>query len=101
MIVAACLCFSRYGLVRELQTLTATADEKCYGLHNRTHPLPLDRWEHLDAAMGTRSDKRPGLIDEISSFVSPYNSRPLSCRPAWPSLSGKGTSAELGQDALG
>jgi hypothetical protein len=39
-----------------LQTLSAAGDEKGYALMSKTHPLPVDRIERLDKAMGTRMD---------------------------------------------
>ena len=64
------------------QTLTATTDEKGYGLHNGTHPLPLDRLARLDAAMGTRFYAMPGLVDEVPSFVAQRNPPPPVAPPA-------------------
>lgn len=70
VVIAARSGFSPYGLVGVLQTLTATTDQQGYGLHNRTHPLPLDRLVRLDAAMGTRFDSMAGLADDAVSFVA-------------------------------
>ncbi len=70
VVIAARSGYSPWGLAGVLQTLTATTDESKYGLHNRTHPLPLDRLVRLDAAMGTRFDKMPGLVDDLPGFLA-------------------------------
>lgn len=70
VVIAARSGYSPWGLAGVLQTLTATTDESKYGLHNRTHPLPLDRLVRLDAAMGTRFDAMPGLVDDLPGFVA-------------------------------
>ena len=76
VVIAARSGYSPYGLVGVLQTLTATTDEAGYGLHNRTHPLPLDRLVRLDAAMGTRFDAMPGLVDDAPGFAPMRNPPP-------------------------
>ena len=70
VVIAARSGYSAYGLGGVLQTLTGSADTAGYGLHNRTHPLPLERIARLDAAMGTRLDAVPGLVDDLASFVA-------------------------------
>ena len=70
VVIAARSGYSPWGLAGVLQTLTATTDERAYGLHNRTHPLPLDRLARLDAAMGTRFDTMPGLVDDLPGFAA-------------------------------
>ena len=70
VVIAARSGYSPWGLAGVLQTLTGTADERKYALHNRTHPLPLDRLERLGAAMGTRFDAMPGLVDDLPGFVA-------------------------------
>ena len=70
VVIAARAGYSPWGLAGVLQTLTATTDESKYGLHNRTHPLPLDRLVRLDAAMGTRFDAMPGLADDLPGFAA-------------------------------
>ena len=88
VVIAARSGYSPWGLAGVLQTLTATTDESKYGLHNRTHPLPLDRLVRLDAAMGTRFDAMPGLVDDLPGFVAlrqPPAALPVGPRrPAWP-----------------
>ncbi len=81
VVIAARSGFSPYGLVGVLQTLTATIDQQGYGLHNRTHPLPLDRLVQLDAAMGTRFERTAGLVDEVPSFVTLRNPPPPAAPP--------------------
>lgn len=70
VVIAARAGYSPWGLPGVLQTLTATTDESKYGLHNRTHPLPLDRLARLDAAMGTRFDSLPDLVDDLPGFAA-------------------------------
>ena len=82
VVIAARSGFSPYGLVGVLQTLTATTDQQGYGLHSRTHPLPLERLARLDAAMGTRFDAMPGLVDDATSFVTLRNPPPPAVPPA-------------------
>ncbi len=70
VVIAARSGYSPWGLAGVLQTLTATTDESAYGLHNRTHPLPLDRLARLDAAMGTRFDTMLGLVDDLPGLAA-------------------------------
>jgi predicted Zn-dependent protease len=70
VVIAARSGYSPYGLGGVLQTLTAANEEKGYKLHNRTHPLPLERIARLDVAMGARLDAVPGLVDETPGFVA-------------------------------
>ena len=82
VVIAARSGYSPWGLAGVLQTLTATTDESKYGLHNRTHPLPLDRLVRLDAAMGTRFDAMPGLVDDLPGFAALR--QPPAALPAGP-----------------
>lgn len=82
VVIAARSGFSPYGLVGVLQTLTAITDQQGYGLHHRTHPLPLDRLVRLDAAMGTRFDSMAGLADDVPSFVALRKPAPPAASPA-------------------
>ncbi len=70
VVIAARSGYSPYGLVGVLQTLSAAPDDKGFALHNRTHPLPVERIERLDRAMGTRLDAVPGVVDDLPSFVA-------------------------------
>ncbi len=70
VVIAARSGYSAYGLGGVLQTLTASTDERAYGMHRRTHPLPLDRLVRLDAAMGTRFEAMPGLVDDTPGFLA-------------------------------
>lgn len=81
VVIAARSGYSPYGLGGVLQTLSATTDEQAYGLHTRTHPLPLDRLARLDAAMGLRFENMPGLIEDTPAFVALRNPA-LPPRPA-------------------
>lgn len=56
VVIAARAGFSPFGLVGVLQTLSAAPDEKGYALMNKTHPLPVERIDRLDRAMGTQMD---------------------------------------------
>ena len=82
VVIAARAGYSPWGLAGVLQTLSATTDESKYGLHNRTHPLPLDRLVRLDAAMGTRFDAMPGLVDDLPGFAALR--QPPAALPAGP-----------------
>lgn len=77
VVIAARSGYSPFGLAGVLQTLTATTDESAYGLHKRTHPLPLDRLARLDAAMGNRFDAMPGLIDDTPAFQALLKPAPV------------------------
>ncbi len=70
VVIAARSGYAPWGLAGVLQSLTATTDESKYGLHNRTHPLPLDRLVRLDSAMGKRFDTMPGLVDDLPGFAA-------------------------------
>ncbi len=82
VVIAARAGYSPWGLAGVLQTLSGTTDESKYGLHNRTHPLPLDRLVRLDAAMGTRFDAMPGLVDDLPGFAALR--QPPAATPAGP-----------------
>jgi predicted Zn-dependent protease len=82
VVIAARSGYSPYGLGGVLQTLTATTDESRYGLHNRTHPLPLERIARLDSAMGTRLDALPGLVDDVAAFAVLRSPPPPTPTPA-------------------
>lgn len=47
-----------------------------YGLHTRTHPLPLDRLARLDVAMGLRFENMPDLVENTAAFVAIRNPAP-------------------------
>jgi beta-barrel assembly-enhancing protease len=68
--IAARSGYSAYGLGGVLQTLTATTDEKAYGMHTRTHPSPLDRLSRLDAAMGARFEAIGGLVEDTPGYLA-------------------------------
>lgn len=70
VVIAARSGYSPFGLVGVLQTLTGTTDEKAYALHTRTHPLPIDRIDRLDAVMGSKFDGMANLVDDLPSFVA-------------------------------
>jgi predicted Zn-dependent protease len=70
VVIAARSGYSPYGLGGVLQTLTATTDERAYELNTRTHPLPLDRLKRLDAAMGTKFDAMPALVEDSPGYVA-------------------------------
>jgi predicted Zn-dependent protease len=68
VVIAARSGYSPYGLVGVLQTLSAAPDEKGFALMNKTHPLPVERLDKLDRAMGTNLDAIPGVVDDLPSF---------------------------------
>ena len=70
VVIAARSGYSPYGMVGVLQTLSAAPDDKGFALHNRTHPLPVERLDRLDRAMGTRLDALPGLVEDVPGFVA-------------------------------
>ena len=70
VVIAARSGYSPFGLVGVLQTLSGAPETKGYELHTRTHPAPLDRISRLDAAMGTRLDAVPGVVDDLPTFVA-------------------------------
>lgn len=94
VVIAARSGYSPYGLAGVLQTLTATADAAGYGLHNRTHPLPLERISRLDGAMGTRLDAIPGLVDDLASFVALRAPPPPPPPPPTPAPAKRGKGAK-------
>lgn len=70
VVIAARSGFSPFGLVGVLQTLTGQADTSGRALHDRTHPLPGERIDRLDLAMGTQFDAMTGVVDDRPSFVA-------------------------------
>lgn len=91
VVIAARSGYSPYGLPGVLQTLAAAPQDKGFALMFKTHPLPNDRLERLDGAMGTQLDALPGLVDDLPSFVAlraPPPSAPPPARPA-PTRRGK------------
>lgn len=92
VVIAARAGYSPYGLVGVLQTLSGAPDDKHYALHTRSHPMPLDRIERLDAAMGTRLDNLPGAVEDLPSFVALRSPpQPPAAQPAAPSRRKRGT----------
>jgi beta-barrel assembly-enhancing protease len=83
VVIAARGGFSPFGLVGVLQTLSAAADEKRYALMNKTHPLPVDRIDRLDRAMGTQLDTLALAERAVPSFVvAPPSIVKPSAKPA-------------------
>lgn len=70
VVIAARSGFSPFGLVGVLQTLSGQADTSHRALHDRTHPLPAERIDRLDLAMGTQFDAMTGVVDDLPSFVA-------------------------------
>ncbi|RMG50473.1 MAG: peptidase M48 [Gammaproteobacteria bacterium] len=57
--------YDPFGLPSALQTLDAiSAEDSRLALLFKTHPLPQDRLEHLEQAMGERFDGLPGALGE-------------------------------------
>lgn len=84
VVIAARSGYSPYGLAGVLQSLSATTEDRAYGLHTRTHPLPLDRLTRLDSAMGLRFENMPGLIEDTAAFTALRNPAPPRPVPATP-----------------
>lgn len=70
VVIAARAGYSPYGLGGVLQTLSAEPQARGFALMYKTHPLPVDRLERLDLAMGTKLDGYQGLVDDLPSFVA-------------------------------
>lgn len=68
VVIAARSGYSPYGLVGVLQTLSASPDDKGFALMNKTHPLPVDRIERLDRAMGTKLDSVTDVVEDLPGF---------------------------------
>jgi predicted Zn-dependent protease len=84
VVIAARSGYSPYGLVGVLQTLSATPDEKGFALMNKTHPLPIDRIDRLDRAMGTRLDAVSPVVEDLPSFGQMRAARATPAAPAQP-----------------
>lgn len=76
VVIAGRSGFSPFGLAGVLQTLSAGTGDRAYALDAKTHPEPVRRLEQLDAAMGTRLDALPGVIEDSASFVTLRNPPP-------------------------
>ena len=70
VVIAARAGYSPYGLGGVLQMLSAEPEAKGFALMYKTHPLPVDRLERLDIAMGAKLDGYQGLVDDLPSFVA-------------------------------
>ena len=70
VVIAARSGYSPFGLVGVLQTLSSAPDAKGFALMNKTHPLPVNRIEQLDQAMGTRLDSLTSVADDFPSFAA-------------------------------
>lgn len=68
VVIAARAGYSPYGLVGVIQTLSAKQDDADYALENRTHPLPVERLDQLNGAMGTRFDAITNTVDDLPAF---------------------------------
>lgn len=68
VVIAARAGFSPFGLVGVLQTLSAAPEESGFKLMNKTHPLPIERIERLERAMGTAMDPLTLADIAIPSF---------------------------------
>lgn len=68
VVIAARSGFSPFGLAGVLQTLSDKAADPAYALDAKTHPEPVKRLDQLNAAMGTRLDAVPGVVDNAASF---------------------------------
>lgn len=82
VVIAARAGYSPYGLGGVLQTLSAEPEARGFALMYKTHPLPVDRLERLDIAMGTRLDGYQGLVDDLPSFAVLRKPPPAAITPA-------------------
>lgn len=89
VVIAARAGYSPYGLGGVLQTLSAEPEGRGFALMYKTHPLPVDRLERLDIAMGTRLDGYQGLVDDLPGFVA-LQTPPPPPPPALPAPANKG-----------
>ena len=89
-VMAARSGYSPYGLAGVLQTLAAAPQDRSFALLFKTHPLPADRLERLDAAMGTQLDSVPGLVDDLPSFAALRAPPPSAAPPAQPPRARRG-----------
>ncbi len=71
VVIAARSGFSPFGLVGVLQTFSASPDEKGFALLYKTHPLPVERIERLDRAMGTKMDALAVADVALPNFTAP------------------------------
>jgi len=69
VVIAARSGYSPFGLVGVLQTLSDKAADPAYALDVKTHPDPVSRIQQLDAAMGTKLDAVPGVVENTPSFI--------------------------------
>lgn len=93
VVIAARSGYSPYGLAGVLQTLSAVPDEKGFALMNKTHPLPVDRIERLDRAMGTKLDTVTNVVEDLPSFAqmrAPAAAAPARAGPRPPARGGRG-----------
>jgi predicted Zn-dependent protease len=84
VVIAARSGYSPYGLVGVLQTLSAAPDDKGFALMNKTHPLPVDRIDKLDRAMGTKLDTVTDVVEDLPSFAqlrAPPRATPTATPP--------------------
>lgn len=95
IVIAARSGYSPFGLVGVLQTLSGQPDASGRALHDRTHPLPVERIDRLDLAMGSRFDAMASVVDDLPSFVAlrapppPPRSQPAQRKGNRSSPSGK------------
>lgn len=75
-VIAARAGYSPYGLVGVLQTLSAAPADGAFALLFKTHPTPVSRLEKLGAAMGTKLDALPNVVDDTPGFVLLRNPPP-------------------------
>lgn len=81
VVIAARAGFSPFGLVGVLQTLSAAPDESGFKLMNKTHPLPVERIERLDRAMGTAMDALALADKALPSFQPAFVPAAKSATP--------------------
>lgn len=82
VVIAARAGFSPFGLPGVLQTLSAAPEDKGFALMNKTHPLPVDRLDRLDKAMGTKLDALALADTPLPSFVVAPPPAVVKAKPA-------------------
>ena len=71
VVIAARSGYSPFGLVGVLQTLSAAPEDQGFALMNKTHPLPVERIDRLDRAMGTQMDALAVADVSVPTFAQP------------------------------
>ncbi|GLR14136.1 peptidase M48 [Chitinimonas prasina] len=68
VVIAARAGYNPYGLVGVLQTLSESASDPGLGFLLETHPMPNDRLDRLEVAMGERMEELSKNVDNLPRF---------------------------------